>query len=151
MSWAYFNPRGPCGPRLHMIESFCISLRISILAVLADRDGSGLKLDLSRKNNFNPRGPCGPRRGTINSANRRQLFQSSRSLRTATQEAVADKYTAMISILAVLADRDSSRSKTNSLNTDFNPRGPCGPRPCLTVWCGSTGRFQSSRSLRTAT
>ena len=35
----------------------------------------------------------------------------------------------VISILAVLADRDRANSGTVSIHRNFNPRGPCGPRP----------------------
>ena len=45
-------------------------LRISILAVLADRD-DGLAVDIARIDNFNPRGPCGPRPLRPNGTSRR--------------------------------------------------------------------------------
>ena len=35
---AYFNPRGPCGPRLYEQGMNDREIGISILAVLADRD-----------------------------------------------------------------------------------------------------------------
>ena len=82
------------------------SFVISILAVLADRDlidGSGLSIT--------------------------RLFQSSRSLRTATFQTTFQSILGDISILAVLADRDE--------------RAFDGLRPQII--------FQSSRSLRTAT
>ena len=124
----YFNPRGPCGPRLHRRRN-PPGRDISILAVLADRDD-------------NP-----ALRRTIN-----QLFQSSRSLRTATLPLYAIDNNGNISILAVLADRDilflgvvilcfifqSSRSLRTATWYSNCPRA--GRR-----------RFQSSRSLRTAT
>ncbi len=126
--------------------------KISILAVLADRD---LELDLSRKNrtkHFNPRGPCGPRQRAFGGRRPQVIFQSSRSLRTATR----------------------ASSGRNGDHQYFNPRGPCGPqllnlRPkevppnisILAVLADRDGlfrhvlrlmsRFQSSRSLRTAT
>ena len=79
-----------------------------------------------------------------------------------------------ISILAVLADRDSILAEIVFPSMYFNPRGPCGPRPtlgkstdgtetisilavladrdgCLSWNIYSTSEFQSSRSLRTAT
>ena len=88
----YFNPRGPCGPRLHRRRN-PPGRDISILAVLADRDD-------------NP-----ALRRTIN-----QLFQSSRSLRTATLPLYAIDNNGNISILAVLADRDQDiqQEATNS-------------------------------------
>ena len=55
---------------------------------------------------FNPRGPCGPRLLLRRPVRRRGIFQSSRSLRTATSPLPAR---------VVMAK-------------NFNPRGPCGPR-----------------------
>ena len=171
----YFNPRGPCGPRPGC-RAACPN----------------------RARDFNPRGPCGPRRQYYTYYNSPSLqFQSSRSLRTATKsrpptstpglrfqssrslrtatfldwnEPIVD----VISILAVLADRDPLIPALVSPPVNFNPRGPCGPRPwekstmspsqrisILAVLadrdrcdCGNTTyvtSFQSSRSLRTAT
>ena len=57
---SYFNPRGPCGPRLGLWVPLILILGISILAVLADRDGFALSL-VCWYWYFNPRGPCGPR------------------------------------------------------------------------------------------
>ena len=101
---------------------------ISILAVLADRD-SALRPGDSTPPHFNPRGPCGPRLVAPNSPLKSLL----------------------ISILAVLADRDILHS--NLLDTriisilavlaDRDPRqGADDNKPSA---------FQSSRSLRTAT
>ena len=123
----YFNPRGPCGPRLST--------------------GSGEKYI----KDFNPRGPCGPRHGRQHQPGdpaaisilavladrdcfwRRDIepkgaFQSSRSLRTATVRGLHKEVCGRISILAVLADRDGHDSVLKIANRNFNPRGPCGPR-----------------------
>ena len=101
----YFNPRGPCGPRpANWARRW--PWRISILAVLADRDAHWVRPSATltafqssrslrtatrrstgkrcRAAYFNPRGPCGPRR----------------------REAPHGGGHAGISILAVLADRD---------------------------------------------
>ena len=101
-----FNPRGPCGPR-HTDRGNNVNCHaISILAVLADRD------EVIPYDGLN----C-------------LIFQSSRSLRTAT-----------------------SRSFSNSASTAyFNPRGPCGPRQAAAHRTRREDAFQSSRSLRTAT
>ena len=83
-----------------------INKRISILAVLADRDSYLTLLiiiDLT--------------------------FQSSRSLRTATNPSRGHRRTTV----------------------HFNPRGPCGPRHVSGCRCWVCVKFQSSRSLRTAT
>ena len=106
--------------------SFLIT--ISILAVLADRDN--LTFSTGRRHtDFNPRGPCGPRQDAKHQATAHTGFQSSRSLRTATNHREKLQMTQSISILAVLADRDSSRSAARA----------------------KALAFQSSRSLRTAT
>ena len=69
------------------------------------------------------------RRITARSATKR-TFQSSRSLRTATKAAPPD----------------------GTRRSDFNPCGPCGPRPKKQHYMTRDERlFQSSRSLRTAT
>ena len=79
------------------------------------------------------------------------VFQSLRSLRTATPSRLAEARAAAgisilavladrdvylkregcpysISILAVLADRDARRGSRRRGWRNFNPRGPCGPR-----------------------
>ena len=79
----YFNPRGPCGPRLRLVGYTVRLVDISILAVLADRDPGDpdevrrphisilavladrdwpFCVMLKYRAYFNPRGPCGPRR-----------------------------------------------------------------------------------------
>ena len=78
---------------------------ISILAVLADRDSSS-RLSCRPGRHFNPRGPCGPRLYRVSTASCPSLFQSSRSLRTAT----------------------IPRQLFAVHRLYFNPRGPCGPR-----------------------
>ena len=149
----YFNPRGPCGPRLAIVMVFAwwgirfqssrslrtatspetgsvITQEISILAVLADRDW---KQAMPSMFFFS--------------------FQSLRSLRTATRR---------------------GRGACTRCAADFNPRGPCGPRlsalpgvamgviiSILAVLAdrdleeyelfSGQDEFQSSRSLRTAT
>ena len=101
---------------------------ISILAVLADRDFP-FPHSVSRMFHFNPRGPCGPRLLAVVSSVLTSLFQSSRSLRTAT-----------VSKLPLMESAFY-----------FNPRGPCGPRQVQGHHHGASSTFQSSRSLRTAT
>ena len=147
----YFNPRGPCGPRRTQADNRHTDHRISILAVLADRNERKASIT-ALLTDFNPRGPCGPRPcSRLRKSQSHQEFQSSRSLRTATQGQRNFRQPRRISILAVLADRDdvvrqvgigppafqSSRSlrtatsgKTQAPQTidHFNPRGPCGPR-----------------------
>ena len=129
-------------------------MTISILAVLADRDFSfditgGVDFIFQSSRSLRTATSLAPR-----STESLKLFQSSRSLRTATGGTVAVIAFPVISILAVLADRDvmrtmpfwltvafqSSRSLRtatwiwwpgNSSMINFNPRGPCGPRLVL--------------------
>ena len=79
------------------------------------------------------------------------LFQSSRSLRTATPAVTSALGTVLISILAVLADRDPFKVTERKEDVYFNPRGPCGPRQGEVELVAGVVLFQSSRSLRTAT
>ena len=125
--------------------------RISILAVLADRD-PGKACPVRRQRHFNPRGPCGPRPDRLTGgALPHALFQSSRSLRTATSPIRPE------GMVRVFQSSRSLRTATNgirskrALTRHFNPRGPCGPRRKYKVICYMDSQFQSSRSLRTAT
>ena len=96
----YFNPCGPCGPR----QPACPAQRSDEL-------------------DFNPRGPCGPRPLVLGDEFSVQIFQSSRSLRTATPACWLH----------------------GSVGRHFNPRGPCGPRPPACWLHGSVGRHFNPR------
>ena len=58
--YVYFNPRSPCGERLH---SFRKSARISPISIHAPLAGSDAALHpgYPLTHNFNPRSPCGER------------------------------------------------------------------------------------------
>ena len=103
-----FNPRGPCGPRQRWPLLSGRREYISILAVLADRD----RIVVCRHNHalyISILAVLADRDGMIsNSDFIMMLFQSSRSLRTAT----------------------GSFLKPKTSEENFNPRGPCGPRLC---------------------
>ena len=170
---SYFNPRGPCGPR-PLIDNERIgpkrfqSSRSLRTATRASR------IPYQPGKYFNPRGPCGPRRFQNVRVTPKIVFQSSRSLRTATRnhQETCDTYKQFQSSRSLRTATTTSRPIPTG-GGNFNPRGPCGPRPdaeggCL-IWryfnprgpCGprrnATGNdlsgeiFQSSRSLRTAT
>ena len=148
----YFNPRGPCGPRRHRPVAQVDGVAISILAVLADRDTKMRRMVVSLplisilavladRDRFSIlrllpiplfQSSRSLRTATANRHDTAELsweFQSSRSLRTATalSKRLSDRLS--ISILAVLADRDPSRPPPGPPPCHFNPRGPCGPRP----------------------
>ena len=79
-----FNPCGPCGPQRLPGLHHRGPRRISILAVLADRNCRRCR-PRSCGGNFNPCGPCGLRRPLVwPRPGPPPVFQSSRSLRTAT-------------------------------------------------------------------
>ena len=100
---------------------------------------------------FNPRGPCGPRRNYAIIGKSHKAFQSSRSLRTATIVYATFYPIVDISILAVLADRDNT-DKRERLVTDISILAVLADRDTgACPGCALPSRFQSSRSLRTAT
>ena len=78
---------------------------------------------------FNPRTPCGVRPIIRRGLQPGTMFQSTHSLRSATQNTRYARY-----------EQDS-----------FNPRTPCGVRPCRTTLHYSDYAFQSTHSLRSAT
>ena len=57
------------------------------------------------------------------------LFQSTHSLRSATQAITLAEYKLIVSIHALLAECDRSNSHHRRLYSRFNPRTPCGVRP----------------------
>ena len=151
-SGRYFNPRGPCGPRpssrrsriLGFVFQSSRSLRtatsaeqariqrewqISILAVLADRDGTRFPPRYSGRY-FNPRGPCGPRLRKMPNVKRLLIldFNPRGPCGPRRPPKYFERLFENISILAVLADRDCPYLYEICSAHDFNPRGPCGPR-----------------------
>ena len=100
-----FNPRTPCGVRLLLDSSPGKACIVSIHALLAECD--------TRKNNmciiaygFNPRTPCGVRPTGDNPRNTKLKFQSTHSLRSATQQPAIRPYHRPVSIHALLAECD---------------------------------------------
>ena len=133
-------------------EAFQQNLHISILAVLADRD---------RPDAGGPAGRPGisilavlADRDMLQGLTEKTAseFQSSRSLRTATLQRLATR-----NHDTEFQSSRSLRTATNNLlqqqtrSKNFNPRGPCGPRPRRVAHYILVYIFQSSRSLRTAT
>ena len=70
----YFYPRSPCGERPYIIRHAVNLHSISIHALLAESDGTVVKLQCI-PGNFYPRSPCGERRGK--SSRRCVLFRIS--------------------------------------------------------------------------
>ncbi len=144
----YFNPRTPCGVRLHHPQpqpnrghfnprTPCgVRRRLSFLLVPVQ--------------NFNPRTPCGVRRLalSVNQYNARfqsthplrgatelpdgldidDTFQSTHPLRGATLAIIVQSLTYTISIHAPPAGCDRVAQKMALLRDNFNPRTPCGVR-----------------------
>ena len=104
---SYFNPRGPCGPRPCCPYGPDTARTFQSSRSLRTATRPPLSQNKQQKH-FNPRGPCGPRHFGYLLYWLMSVFQSSRSLRTSTQGAVQSGGRPAISILAVLADRDSN-------------------------------------------
>ena len=100
---------------------------------------------------FNPRTPCGVRllRGFM--AAKKNTFQSTHSLRSATCHSGQAGQTELVSIHALLAECDQSNSFQARDQYRFNPRTPCGVRRLPAKWEAGSVRFQSTHSLRSAT
>ena len=123
----YFNPRGPCGPR------------------------PGSMAQRREEQNFNPRGPCGPRPTHSRKRSGKITFQSTRPVRAATAQSIRAVRRGGISIHAARAGRDGFRVDVLMVRGNFNPRGPCGPRPCCAPFVLRLKVFQSTRPVRAAT
>ena len=80
-----------------------------------------------------------------------QLFQSTHSLRSATEAGRRMVRTYDVSIHALLAECDRSASAGLTSHGSFNPRTPCGVRLACTRAHVTSTQFQSTHSLRSAT
>ena len=122
-----FNPRAPCGAR-----------------PVGSLGGMGYAY-------FNPRAPCGarPYSSMIHCTSVR--FQSTRPLRGATVNFTHKPSAVTISIHAPLAGRDMLPCIYSYLQSDFNPRAPCGARRASLHMTFTPRLFQSTRPLRGAT
>ena len=145
---------------------------VSIHALLAECDlhTGG---NAGRRRRFNPRTPCGVRRCCTSKKRKFTRFQSTHSLRSATDDIVDFDQVLTVSIHALLAecDREGCRcpgvrpvsihallaecDSKNAVNADprsgFNPRTPCGVRLWVNPGRFSNAWFQSTHSLRSAT
>ena len=122
---------------------------------------------------FNPRTPCGVRQFIKNNAKLHSSFQSTHSLRSATNphlqpqtrrrvsihallaecdlSLVDESQKLSVSIHALLAECDFPRNLPSPHSRSFNPRTPCGVRLLCLCYGPPTCRFQSTHSLRSAT
>ena len=101
----YFNPRSPCGERRKSRGSRRLLSAISIHALLAESDQSRVCAAIQTAH-FNPRSPCGERHFTSEDFFQTETFQSTLSLRRATNCKMLSKEDVLISIHALLAESD---------------------------------------------
>ena len=104
-----------------------------------------------RGGRFNPRTPCGVRRNHPPGNNPDNRFQSTHSLRSATTMSNQINLNDGVSIHALLAECDFDVNELTQKQKRFNPRTPCGVRRKSAKVKSSTGGFQSTHSLRSAT
>ena len=126
--WPCFNPRTPCGVRQYVL-------------VYHFQTFAG----------FNPRTPCGVRPHHGQSRDAFLGFQSTHSLRSATQLILLDVKSLNVSIHALLAECDLNEAVIKYFVDGFNPRTPCGVRQTSSSRSTTIVLFQSTHSLRSAT
>ena len=122
-----FNPRTPCGVRRLCLSDNDICEIVSIHALLAECDLILARMQ-PRRGGFNPRTPCGVRLCHPGSASRSSWFQSTHSLRSATEASAPRRPRLKVSIHALLAECDATLPATPRPSWSFNPRTPCGVR-----------------------
>ena len=132
-----------------------------------------MHLHSSHSVDFNPRAPCGARPSRNASKIWKQVFQSTRPVRGATESNCAECTpnvfqstrpvrgatrnssnacnSSPISIHAPRAGRDAATSAMPRMCVYFNPRAPCGARPPWTRAATIPSSFQSTRPARGAT
>ena len=149
-----FNPRTPCGVRLprldmgidispfqstHSLRSATWPRRrqknsrpVSIHALLAECDTTIRKI-VWQVGSFNPRTPCGVRQQLRFALPPIPRFQSTHSLRSATDAESIELISIPVSIHALLAECDKLFPVMRSICWCFNPRTPCGVRLMLII------------------
>ena len=126
------------------------SLSVSIHALLAECD-SKLSTELFGTSSFNPRTPCGVRLCPPLLFNPRRKFQSTHSLRSATEAGRHMVRTYDVSIHALLAECDKvCEGRGNVKGVSIHALlAECDMRQAV-IWC-APAMFQSTHSLRSAT
>ena len=100
---------------------------VSIHALLAECDVSMIVSTFPVRG-FNPRTPCGVRPVYSRVPSPVPRFQSTHSLRSATNDEETLTWAVYVSIHALLAECDKPVAYTQVPHTGFNPRTPCGVR-----------------------
>ena len=132
--WSRLNPliRFQSTHSLRSATYSCLELveaaEVSIHALLAECDSGGNGRALTDES-FNPRTPCGVRPSLSYHSKLCTTFQSTHSLRSATDKLDKSWDQSIVSIHALLAECDASASRYSSISHSFNPRTPCGVRP----------------------
>ena len=124
----HFNPRTPCGVRLHALRLHRGGLRISIHAPRVGCDADP-RPRWTGRSYFNPRTPCG-----VRPAVRRAAI-------------VAE----VISIHAPRVGCDDHAPAAGQVDRNFNPRTPCGVRRFAAADWPCPGGFQSTHPVWGAT
>ena len=127
-----------------------LSVLVSIHALLAECDYAPLNPYYCLEC-FNPRTPCGVRPLATWARPSNLSFQSTHSLRSATNDEGYRVYMFEVSIHALLAECDYHRIGLERSIQRFNPRTPCGVRLPESSVATYSGVFQSTHSLRSAT
>ena len=150
-SCVHFNPRTPCGVRRLASAAAVHDIRISIHAPRAGCDRGNISA-LSGANNFNPRTPCGVRLLDYYPLIDTNGFQSTHPVRGATSLsplafAISLKFQSTHPVRgATLFDQARNNGRRH-----FNPRTPCGVRPRRRLFCSNQKPFQSTHPVRGAT
>ena len=146
-----FNPLAPCGARQILNERTGEIVTISIHSLRAERDTNSLRQN-HHPRDFNPLAPCGARPWTYAAGNYREIFQSTRSVRSETRlyvEPSAAKHIPFQSTRSVRSEtvirmyyfHEDAFQSTRSVRSETRV-----PRPC----CARIA-FQSTRSVRSET
>ena len=126
----YFNPRTPCGVRRPAARVYARADRISIHAPRVGCDISFLH-SIHSLGYFNPRTPCGVRPLAHGFRSTPSIFQSTHPVWGATTAAAEQLPVLLISIHAPRVGCDKVMRRLSDIDTNFNPRTPCGVRLVL--------------------
>ena len=126
----HFNPRPPCGGRLHQVSYLFLEL-IAFQSTPPVRGATCIPCaDRPAQQDFNPRPPCGGRPRPFPPL-RRCSHISIHAPRAGGDLASSPwTYHKIISIHAPRAGGDRSGPRSHPRSGHFNPRPPCGGRPC---------------------
>ena len=148
-SLLYFNPRAPCGarPTRHPL----IFNLITFQPTRPLRGATYINLPIDKGQLFQPTRPLRGATGLTGLRYGSLVFQPTRPLRGATKHELERRLSNNISTHAPLAGRDVDDATVAGVNSDFNPRAPCGARLSMSLKGDCRIIFQPTRPLRGAT